>query len=76
MTQWISAARGGERGLLYAAYPSGDSHPTEAGNLKTIGEFVPLLNIAYHAWKGSGGRPFFMGRSPSRSQAGNLLLLD
>lgn len=59
-----------------AAYPSGDSHPTEAGNLKAIGEFVPLLNIAYHAWKGSGGRPFFMGRSPSRSQAGNLLLLD
>jgi len=34
-----------------AAYPSGDSHPSQAGNLKATGEFLPLLNVAYHLWK-------------------------
>jgi hypothetical protein len=34
-----------------AAYPTGDSHPSEAGNLKATGEFLSLLNIAYHLWK-------------------------
>ena len=34
-----------------AAYPSGDSHPSRAGNLKATGEFLPLLNVAYHQWK-------------------------
>jgi len=38
-------------------YPSGDDHPSQAGNLKATGEFVPLLNIAYHCWKGTGGCP-------------------
>jgi hypothetical protein len=35
-------------------YPSGsdDDHPSQAGNLKATEEFVPLLNIAYHRWKG------------------------
>ena len=28
-----------------SAYPTGDSHPSQAGNLKATGEFVPLLNI-------------------------------
>jgi uncharacterized repeat protein (TIGR01451 family) len=37
------------------AYPTGDSHPSEAGNLKATGEFVTLLNIAWHCWQGSGG---------------------
>jgi Raf kinase inhibitor-like YbhB/YbcL family protein len=58
-----------------AAYPSGDSHPTEAGNLKAMNEFVPLLNVAYHAWQGDGGRPFFMGRSPKPMSGPDLLLL-
>jgi hypothetical protein len=35
-----------------AAYPTSDSHPSQAGNLKATGEFVSLLNIAYHLWKG------------------------
>jgi hypothetical protein len=35
-----------------AAYPTGDSHPSQAGNLKATGEFLSLLNIAYHLWKG------------------------
>ena len=28
-----------------------------AGSLKATGEFVPLLNIAYHCWQGTGGCP-------------------
>jgi len=38
-------------------YPSGDDHPSQAGNLKATGEFVSLLNIAYHCWNGTGGCP-------------------
>jgi hypothetical protein len=60
----------------YAAYPSGDSHPTEAGSLKGAGEFVPLLNVAYHAWKGTGDRPWYMGRSPRSLSGIQLLLMD
>ena len=33
-----------------AAYPSGDSHPSAAGNQKATGEFVPLLNYYYNVW--------------------------
>ncbi len=32
------------------AYPSGDDHPSQAGNLKATGEFLPLLNLAYGRW--------------------------
>lgn len=39
------------------AYPTDDSHPAAAGDLKATGELVPLLNIAYHCWKGTGGCP-------------------
>lgn len=28
-----------------------DDHPSQAGNLKATGEFLPLLNIAYNRWK-------------------------
>jgi hypothetical protein len=34
-----------------SAYPNGDDHPSSAGDLKGIGEFVPLLNIFYRRWK-------------------------
>jgi hypothetical protein len=62
----------------YAAYPSADDppHPSVAGNLKAMGEFVPLLNVAYHAWQGDGGRPWFMGRAPKPLASSSLLLLD
>jgi len=30
-----------------SAYPTGDSHPSMAGNLKATAEFVPLLNHFY-----------------------------
>jgi hypothetical protein len=40
------------------AYPSGsDSHPNAAGDQKATAEFVPLLNAAYNAWKGSSTSP-------------------
>lgn len=35
----------------YAAYPSGDSHPSSAGHRKATQEFLPLLNAFYHRWK-------------------------
>ncbi|MCC6130352.1 MAG: hypothetical protein IT186_10525 [Acidobacteria bacterium] len=38
-----------------SAYWTGDSHPSGAGNQKATAEFLPLLNIAYHCWKGTGG---------------------
>jgi PKD repeat protein len=34
-----------------------DSHPTTAGNKKATREFVRLLNVYYHAWRGSGDDP-------------------
>jgi len=40
------------QGSNFSAYASGDSHPTAAGLEKAANEFVPLLNIEYHAWKG------------------------
>lgn len=40
------------RGSNFSAYGSGDSHPTEAGGQKATDEFIGLLNISYHAWKG------------------------
>jgi hypothetical protein len=38
----------------FSAYASAsdDSHPTPAGGKKATAEFIPLLNIAYHRWKG------------------------
>jgi hypothetical protein len=33
------------------AYPSGDDHPSQEGNVKATAEFVSLLNIAYSRWK-------------------------
>ena len=38
-------------------YPSGDDHPSMAGNLKATAEYIPLLNIYYHCWNGTGGCP-------------------
>jgi len=34
----------------FLAYPSGDSHPSQAGNTKATKEFVQLLNFYYHRW--------------------------
>ena len=32
-------------------YPTGDDHPSAAGDQKATAEFLPLLNIYYHRWK-------------------------
>jgi hypothetical protein len=39
------------QGGNYLAYPTGDSHPTAAGQRKAAGEFVPLLNAFYQRWQ-------------------------
>ncbi|MHB0867239.1 MAG: hypothetical protein ACYC6B_05800 [Thermoleophilia bacterium] len=41
-----------DQGGDFAAYGTdGDSHPTSAGLKKATDEFVPWLNVTYHAWK-------------------------
>jgi len=47
------------QGSNTAAYPDGgsDSHPSQAGNEKATGEFVPLLNVFYHRWMEGEGTP-------------------
>ncbi len=42
--------------LEYATSP-GDDHPSPAGGRKATGEFVPLLNAAYNAWKTGASAP-------------------
>ncbi|MGV8040061.1 MAG: PKD domain-containing protein [Thermoanaerobaculaceae bacterium] len=56
------------QGSNYCAYPTGDSHPSAAGDLKATGEYVPLLNIAYNCWKGLGSCP---GQTGSCTITGN-----
>jgi hypothetical protein len=46
----------------FSAYPSGDSHPSQAGNRKATSEFLPLLNVFYHRW------------ADGRAQAGKVYL--
>jgi hypothetical protein len=61
----------------YGAYAApGDSHPTPEGGQKAKVEFLPLLNTVYHAWQGTGGRPWYMGRRPRSLPAMQLLLPD
>ena len=46
----------------YSAYATGgDSHPTQAGSLKSTGEFVAWLNYYYARWVGAAPTP----QSPS-----------
>lgn len=44
-----------DQGKDTSAYPTsrGDDHPSPEGNRKATQEFIPLLNIYYHRWKGS-----------------------
>ncbi len=48
----------------YASSP-GDSHPTGAGGLKATGEFVPLLNAAWHCLQGTAGCPMGAATAPT-----------
>jgi len=45
-------------GTNFLAYPSGDDHPSRAGNLKATGEFVPMLNVFYNRWKTASNPTF------------------
>jgi hypothetical protein len=49
-----------------AEYPSGDDHPSQAGNLKATGEFLPVLNIFFNCWKGTGDCPGASSRGHGR----------
>lgn len=53
-----------------AAYPSGDSHPTAAGNQKATAEFIPLLNAAVRRWHGGGECVGLTGAAISGSTTG------
>ena len=66
-----------------AAYPSDDSHPTRAGNLKATGEFVYLLNVAYNSflatpsdglWSIDEGNPGDSGRGFQVELRGNVMV--
>ena len=68
----------------YAAYPTGDSHPSAAGNQKASAEFVRLLNVYYNRWKSAdiGGhhvyvpvilRQYVAPPAPPPPPAGGLL---
>jgi hypothetical protein len=39
----------------YLAYPTGDSHPSAAGDQIATAEYVPMLNAAYNSWKAGTG---------------------
>jgi len=38
-------------------YPSGDDHPSAAGNQKATAEFIQLLNVFYNRWAGGAAAP-------------------
>ena len=41
----------------YLAFPTGDSHPSAAGDQVATSEFVPMLNAAYNSWKAGAAVP-------------------
>jgi len=50
-------------------YPTGDSHPNEAGDQKATAEFVPLLNIYYHRWQEGTSYKMASEWTPSQGQS-------
>jgi len=50
--RWYGGALQHAQGVAnnFSSYPTGDSHPSQAGNLKATEEFVQVLNIYYHRW--------------------------
>lgn len=55
--RWLNGA---EQHLINAgsnmlAYPTGDDHPSPAGDQKATAEFVTLLNVFYNRWKSDQG---------------------
>ncbi len=50
------------------AYPTGDDHPSSAGGQKATGEYLPLLNIAYHRWQAAANKPAIASISPTSAK--------
>ncbi|MBN1288234.1 MAG: IPT/TIG domain-containing protein, partial [Actinobacteria bacterium] len=61
-------------GANVLAYPTGDDHPSSAGNHKATGEFVALLNYAYNRFKAV--LPNITGVSPATGGAGTAVTID
>jgi len=59
----------------YSSYPTGDSHPSQAGNLKATGEFVPLLNIYYHRWQQGASQNTASAGAPAYGQTVTFTIL-
>ncbi len=57
-----------DAGSNVLAYPTGDDHPSAAGNQKATGEFAALLNVAYNRFKASANLPHITSISPTSSQ--------
>ncbi len=57
--------RGGD--TLY--YPTGDDHPSSTGNQKASAEFVPLLNVFFHRWRGGAAAPSLTLTSPNGGES-------
>ena len=53
----------------FAAYPSGDSHPSSAGHRKATAEFVPLLNVYYNRWKSAPAGAITPTSTPRQEEA-------
>ncbi len=53
--RWFNGAIQHVKGLdnNFLLYPTGDSHPSKAGNQKAAAEFLPVLNVFYHRWAGT-----------------------
>ncbi|MBN2168860.1 MAG: IPT/TIG domain-containing protein [Actinobacteria bacterium] len=61
-------------GANILAYPTGDDHPSSAGNRKATGEFAVLLNYAYNRFKAVF--PNITGVSPTTGGAGTAATID
>ncbi|MFH0996651.1 MAG: hypothetical protein V1844_14315 [Pseudomonadota bacterium] len=76
--RWWNGAIQHVQGLSsnFAAYPSGDSHPSAAGHQKATSEFISLLNIYYHRWKSVqvGANPGRVQTSLAADQVVELLI--
>jgi hypothetical protein len=61
--RWLDGAVQHQVNLAYntSAYPTGDDHPSQAGNLKATAEYIPLLNYAYNQWVASAGTVLDIG---------------
>jgi len=63
--RWINGAvqHKTDGGSDTLAYPSGDDHPSQAGNQKATAEFLPMLNIFYNRWKSNDSTIIISGNA-------------